>query len=130
MFVSELEEIKLDREALDAQTAAWLHRIAAYDRSEAWRAAGYWSAVSAISTECRIDRGVVSVELKLAHKLDRLPEVAEAFAAGEISERHAAVISEARRRRSGYRRSRTWKANSSTRRASACRRSSPGSSGT
>ena len=38
-----MDEIKLGREALDAQTAAWLEQVAAFDRSEQWRAAGYYS---------------------------------------------------------------------------------------
>jgi hypothetical protein len=36
-----MDEIELGREALDAQTAAWLEQVAALDRSEVWRAAGY-----------------------------------------------------------------------------------------
>jgi hypothetical protein len=90
-----LDELKQDREALDALTAAWLEKVAAYDRSEEWRAAGYWSATSALAEECRMDKGVASVTVKLARKLEKLPVVADAFASGAISERHASVIATA-----------------------------------
>ncbi|MCU1464145.1 MAG: hypothetical protein JWM72_73, partial [Actinomycetia bacterium] len=42
-----MDEIRQDREALDAQTAAWLEKVAAFDRSEEWRADGYYSATAA-----------------------------------------------------------------------------------
>ncbi len=90
-----MDEIKLDREALDAQTAAWLEKVAAFDRSEEWRAAGFYSAAAALADVCRMDKGVASATVKLARKLEKLPLVAEAFAAGEISERHASVIATA-----------------------------------
>jgi hypothetical protein len=90
-----LDELKQEREALDALTAAWLEKVAAYDRSEEWRAAGYWSATSALAEECRMDKGVASVTVKLARKLEKLPVVADAFGQGEISERHASVIATA-----------------------------------
>ncbi|MDQ1435272.1 MAG: hypothetical protein QOF59_2088, partial [Actinomycetota bacterium] len=36
-----MDEMKQAREALDAQTAAWVAKVGEYDRSEAWRADGY-----------------------------------------------------------------------------------------
>jgi hypothetical protein len=90
-----MDEIKLGREALDAQTAAWLEQVAAFDRSEEWRAAGYYSAAAALADVCRMDKGVASVTVKLARKLEKLPLVADAFATGAISERHASVIADA-----------------------------------
>lgn len=90
-----MDEIKQEREALDAQTAAWLEKVAAYDRSEEWRADGYYSATLAIADVCRMDKGAASASVKLARKLARLPVVAAAFAEGAISQRHASVIATA-----------------------------------
>jgi hypothetical protein len=90
-----MDEIKLGREALDAQTAAWLEQVAEFDRSEQWRAAGYYSAAAALADVCRMDKGVASAAVKLARKLEKLPLVADAFAEGAISERHASVIATA-----------------------------------
>ncbi|MCU1467686.1 MAG: endonuclease, partial [Actinomycetia bacterium] len=90
-----MDEIKRAREALDAQTAAWVAKVGAYDRSEHWRADGYGSVEAAIADACRIDRGVVHADVKLARKLEQLPLVAEAFAEGAISQRHASVIATA-----------------------------------
>src|SRR6185503_6144237 len=87
-----MDEIKLDREALDAQTAVWLEQVAEFDRSEEWRAAGYYSASAALAEVCRMDKGVASVDVKLARKLEKLAIVAEAFAEGWMSQRHASVI--------------------------------------
>ncbi len=42
-----------------------------------------------------MDRGVVSMDVKLARKLEKLPMVAAAFAEGAISQRHASVIATA-----------------------------------
>jgi hypothetical protein len=90
-----MDEIKEAREALDAQTAAWVAKVGEFDRSEAWRADGYGSVEAAIADVCRMDRGVVSVDVKLARKLEKLPVVADAFAHGAISQRHASVIASA-----------------------------------
>jgi hypothetical protein len=88
-------EMKLGREALDAQTAAWLETVAEFDSSEEWRGEGYCSAAAAPADVCRMDKGVASVTVKLARKLEKLPLVADAFAQGAISERHASVIATA-----------------------------------
>jgi hypothetical protein len=90
-----MDELKQAREALDAQAAAWVAIVGEYDRSEQWRADGYGSVEVAIADGCRMDRGVVSVDVKLARKLEQLPVVADAFAEGAISQRHAAVIATA-----------------------------------
>src|ERR1700730_3074013 len=90
-----MDEIKEAREALDAQTASWVAKVGEYDRSEQWRADGYGSVETAIADGCRMDRGVVSVEVKLARKLEQLPLVADAFAQGAILQRHASVIATA-----------------------------------
>jgi hypothetical protein len=90
-----MDEIKQAREALDAHTAAWVAKVGAYDRSEQWRADGYGSVEAAIADACRMDRSVVHVDVKLARKLEQLPLVADAFAEGAISRRHASVIATA-----------------------------------
>jgi hypothetical protein len=89
------EEIKQARETLDAQAAAWVAIVGEYDRSEQWCADGYGSVEGAIADLCHMDRGVVSMDVKLARKLQKLPVVAAAFAEGAISQRHASVIATA-----------------------------------
>jgi hypothetical protein len=39
-----------------------------------------------------MDSGVAHAHVNLARKLEKLPDIADAFRAGEISERHAAVV--------------------------------------
>jgi hypothetical protein len=94
MFVS-LAELAAERRALDAQEAAWLKKVAAYDRSGDWSADGFLNAASALRATCRIDPGVARGHVELARKLEDLPVVAAAFERGEISQRHAVVVANA-----------------------------------
>ncbi|MDP9334429.1 MAG: HNH endonuclease [Actinomycetota bacterium] len=94
MFVS-LAELAAERRALDAQEAAWLKKVAAYDRSGDWSADGFLNAASAVRALCRMDHGVARGHVELARKLEELPGVADAFGRGDISQRHAVVIANA-----------------------------------
>jgi Domain of unknown function (DUF222) len=91
MFVT-LESIAKLRKELDAAEAAWLKEVAAYDRSYDWRAEGFMNPASALRHACHMSQGVARGHLELARKLEDLPEVAAAFADGEISARHATAI--------------------------------------
>ena len=90
-----LDDLRQERKRLDAQEAAWLRKVAAYDRSDGWRAEGYASAANALRHACRMDPGAARGHVELARKLEDLPEVADAFASGEISRSHALVIAHA-----------------------------------
>ena len=91
MFVS-LSEIAQEQRDLEARMAAWLKKVAAYDRSGDWAADGFLNTASALRTVCRIDQGVARGHVELARKLEELPVVADAFGRGEISARHAVVV--------------------------------------
>src|SRR5258708_19080263 len=90
-----LDEIEQQRQALDAQEAAWLNKVAAYDRSGEWAVDGYLNAASALRDRSRMNHGVARGRVELARKLRHLPVVAEAFAEGEISRSHALVVAAA-----------------------------------
>ena len=94
MFVC-LADLAEERRALDAQEAAWLKKVAAYERSDDWRAEGYVSAAAAIRVACNMNTGTARGHVDLARKLEDLPEVADAFGRGEISSRHAVVVANA-----------------------------------
>jgi hypothetical protein len=74
---------------------AWLRALGEYDRSGDWAAEGFVNAAAALRARTGIAHGVASASLKLAGKLHELALVSEAFAAGDISRQHAAVIAEA-----------------------------------
>jgi hypothetical protein len=90
-----MDEIESDARALTAQEARWLTKLAAFDRSDEWRAAGYLSSTSALRSICRMSAGVARSHIVLARKLDQLPVVAEALGTGAISRAHASVIATA-----------------------------------
>jgi Domain of unknown function (DUF222)/HNH endonuclease len=94
MFVA-LEQLAQRRRELDALEAAWLHDVAAYDRSDDWRADGYASAANGLRHACRMNPGVARGHVELARKLDELPEVSGAFGRGELSRSHVQVVANA-----------------------------------
>src|SRR5690349_11757648 len=66
-----------------------------YDRSQEWRGDGYMSCAAALRNACNMTHGMAAAHVKLAAKLERLPELADAFAAGKISRQHAHAIADA-----------------------------------
>ncbi len=73
----------------------WLRRVREYERSDDWRAEGFLSAAAGVRAKCNMQHGTAAAALKLAEKLEDLPETSAAFAAGEISRQHAAAIADA-----------------------------------
>jgi hypothetical protein len=76
-------------ERLEAQR---LRAVAAFDRSCSWAAEGFVSPASALRAKTRCSHGHAMRSVRLARKLDALPEVATAFGAGEISSEHVVEI--------------------------------------
>ncbi len=91
MFVA-LAQIEKEHRELEAATAAWLARVAEYDRAGDYALDGYASTAVAVRTVCRMNPGVAKGHVDLARKLGSLPAVAEAFGRGDISRAHAAVV--------------------------------------
>lgn len=90
-----LEVLEKMRRQIDALEAEWLAMVRAYDRSEEWRADGYGSAAAALRDACKMSSGTAAAHVKLAAKLERLPNVAHAFAQGELSRQHVYAIADA-----------------------------------
>jgi hypothetical protein len=90
-----MDEIESGHRELTAQEAVWLKKVAAFDRSDEWRAAGYLSSTAALRSVCRMNPGVARSHIVLARKLGELPEVADALAVGDISRGHATVVATA-----------------------------------
>ena len=90
-----LAQLAEERRALDAAEAAWLTRVAAYDRAGRAQVDGYASTAAALRATCRMTHGTAHGHVEVARKLQELPAMAEAFGAGEISRVHAKVIADA-----------------------------------
>ncbi len=89
------EMIAKKRKAIDALEAEWVADVAEYDRSGAWQTDGFFGAAAALRHTCHLDQSVAQQYVSLGRKLERLPEVAAAFADGDISLRHAQVLANA-----------------------------------
>ncbi len=92
MFESRLDGLARDRRELDQLEAEWVFRAGEYDRSAEWQAQGYASAAAAMSKRCRMVPAVAAATVKLARRLEHLPETANAFEKGQISRQHAEMI--------------------------------------
>jgi Domain of unknown function (DUF222)/HNH endonuclease len=95
MFASLLDELAARRQEIEKLEAQWLTKVAAYDRSGEWDLDGHASAAGALRTACRMTHAAARQSVAVARKLEKLPDTAGAFAAGEISRRHAEVIADA-----------------------------------
>ncbi len=91
MFVS-LAQLEKEHRELEAATAAWLARVAEYDRSGDYTLDSFPSTAVALRSVCRMNPGVAKGHVDLARKLEDLPLLAEAFRCGDISRAHAAVV--------------------------------------
>jgi len=94
MFVL-LAQLEKEYRELEAASAAWLARLAEYDRSGDYALDNYPTTAVAIRSVCRMNPGVAKGHVDLARKLGDLPLVAEAFSRGDISRAHAAVVAHA-----------------------------------
>jgi Domain of unknown function (DUF222)/HNH endonuclease len=72
-----------------------LRAVAALDRSEAYVAGGALTAAAWLRHRCRMTHGAAAASVSLARKLDLLPEMSEAFAAGDVTRQHARVLADA-----------------------------------
>ena len=66
--------------------------VGEFDRSCSWAAEGYVSPASALRAKTRCSHGQAFRSVRLARKLEQLPETAAAFASGAISREHVHVI--------------------------------------
>jgi len=71
-----------------------LRAIGGFDRSRVWQTEGFLSAASAVRARTRMTRAQARRAIELAGKVEQLPEVAAAFAAGEISRAHVEQIAD------------------------------------
>jgi 5-methylcytosine-specific restriction endonuclease McrA len=92
LFESRLDGLARDRRELDQLEAEWVFRAGEYDRSGEWQAHGFASAAAAIGRRCRMAPAAAAATVKLARRLEHLPETANAFEKGQISRQHAEMI--------------------------------------
>jgi hypothetical protein len=85
----QLQELFAHRDRIDAEIQRRLHR---FDKGQGYTADGALSAQAWLRWKCRLSGGEASERVKVARKLVELDTTAKAFAAGEVSYRHAALI--------------------------------------
>ncbi|GIU89732.1 MAG: hypothetical protein KatS3mg010_0831 [Acidimicrobiia bacterium] len=70
-----------------------VHAAGAMDRSGEWQREGFASAAALVRARCRMSHGgAAATTVKLARVCERMPALAGAFARGDVSRRHVAVI--------------------------------------
>ncbi|HEY4028248.1 MAG TPA: DUF222 domain-containing protein, partial [Candidatus Dormibacteraeota bacterium] len=77
------------RNRLDSEIA---RHVAVFDSTQGYAAFDAHSAASWLRREARLSPNAASEQVRVARQLDQLPEAQRAFAAGEVSFQHAAVI--------------------------------------
>jgi hypothetical protein len=86
------EELAELRRNMDSLHARFTRRLRKFDRSGAYSEAGALSAAGWLRSRCRLTPNQAAEEVRVARELPELAETSEAFAAGDISFQHAAVI--------------------------------------
>ncbi|MGH3744312.1 MAG: DUF222 domain-containing protein, partial [Mycobacteriales bacterium] len=70
---------------LAAATCRYLHLLAVFDTGGGWHGTGLRSCSQWLSWKCGLSTGTAREQLRVAHALEALPRVREAFAAGRLS---------------------------------------------
>ncbi len=78
---------------LSAAECRWLQLVAEFDRREAWLQWGCRTCAFWLSWKCGLDIRSAQEKLRVAHALEELPLVTEAFAAGTLSYSKVRAIS-------------------------------------
>lgn len=68
-----------------ATTSQWLRLVVEFDRREGWRASGCRSTAQWLSWRCGMSLATAYEHLRVGRVLERLPRIAEEFAAGRLS---------------------------------------------
>ncbi len=90
---AELCETVVELQRQRARLAAVSQRLtAALDARRVWADDGSRSAGAWLAHRCHLPMGQARGEVRLGRRLRSMPATAEAFAAGEITERHAALL--------------------------------------
>jgi hypothetical protein len=91
---ADVDVVRLSRLAarLEFQRLRAVRRL---DRSRRYAADGALSAAGWLRRHARMTYGAAGASVALARKLDVLPALAEAFAAGEVTRQHARVLADA-----------------------------------
>src|SRR5690349_10647190 len=83
------------RRLVDRAEFLWIRAARASERAGEWQADGAVSPAAWLRERCHLTHGSASTALRIGRLLESMPEVAEAFAAGETSRQHVAVIEHA-----------------------------------
>jgi Domain of unknown function (DUF222)/HNH endonuclease len=73
----------------------WLRRVREHDRAMEWAVEDSASPAAWLRSNVSLAPGEARATIQVARKLDHFPGLAEAFAAGDVSRQHAAVLTTA-----------------------------------
>ncbi|MDQ3571148.1 MAG: 13E12 repeat family protein, partial [Actinomycetota bacterium] len=79
---AEITELAAD---IWAATSRWLGLVAEFDRREGWASWGCRSCAHWLSWRCGVALNAAREKVRVARKLEDLPDISEAFSRGELS---------------------------------------------
>jgi hypothetical protein len=89
------QDLVMMRREIERAEARWLHGLARFDAGRGYEDEGAASAAAWLVNRCHMAPGAAKQRVELAHRLEKMPKVAEAFAAGSLNYGQVRVISDA-----------------------------------
>ena len=86
------QELIDGRKFIDTCEAGWLAKLVVFDASGAFAEDGHATCLSWLVGQCGLSRRTAMEKLRVAYELVRRPAIALAFAAGDIGDNKARVL--------------------------------------
>src|SRR2546425_2546815 len=83
------------REVIDRGEAVFASGVRRFEKSGQYRADGALSVIAWLRSNCKLSGGAAAERVEVARALDQLPKTEEAFARGDVSYQHVAVLARA-----------------------------------
>jgi hypothetical protein len=77
---------------IDPLEAAFANGLRRFDKSAEYKADGALSAVAWVRERCNLSAGAAAERVSVARQLETLPQIAKAFASGDVGFQHVALI--------------------------------------
>jgi Domain of unknown function (DUF222) len=87
--------VQIREVGIDPLEAAFASGLRRFDKAGEYKADGALSAVAWVRERCNLSAGAAAERLNVARQLETLPQIARAFASGDVGFQHVALIARA-----------------------------------